>query len=319
MARALVTGGDGFIGANLVRHLAALDHDVVATHRPGREPWRLDGSRPREVRLAAVDVEDAGEVRRILVDEHPDWVFHLAAHGAYSWQTDFRQILAINVAATEALLVAARDIGAVVVNAGSSSEYGYVDHAPREDERVEPNSHYAVAKAAATHLCRLAAAEHAQRAVTLRLYSVYGPWEEPGRLMPRLVARALEGRWPPLVDRTIARDYVWVGDVCDAFVRAATADDVEPGGVFNIGTGTQTSLEDLVGTVQDVFGVVATPAWGTMDARGWDTTTWVADPTRAGRELGWSASTLLPEGLRRLAEWLRGSPSAGARYAESNE
>ena len=89
----------------------------------------------------------------------PDWIFHLAAHGAYSWQTDLRAMTAINIEATDSLLAARpRCRREAVVYAGSSSEYGYRRHPPAEGERIEPNSHYAVTKAAGTHLCRLAAA-----------------------------------------------------------------------------------------------------------------------------------------------------------------
>ena len=132
-------------------------------------------------------------------------------------------MLAVNVRATEALLEAARATGSRLVNAGTSSEYGLTGPRPRpKTECVEPNSHYAVTKVSATHLCRLAAATHAQHAVTLRLYSIYGPWEEPGRLMPTLVERAIAGGWPPLVDPETARDFVWVEDACEAFVLAAS-------------------------------------------------------------------------------------------------
>src|SRR5205807_2658423 len=143
------------------------------------------------------------EVHRL----RPEVIFHLAAHGAYSWQRDLDAMLSVNVRATEALLVAARAVGARLVSAGSSSEYGHRDDAPSELDRLEPNSHYAVTKSAATHLCRLAAKTHGQHAITLRLYSIYGPWEEPRRLMPTLVRYALDRRLPPLVGPSIARDF----------------------------------------------------------------------------------------------------------------
>jgi dolichol-phosphate mannosyltransferase len=300
--RALVTGAGGFVGANLVRHLTAAGHEVTACARPGGDHWRLSGGDWSTVPL---DLTDAEAVAATVRDARPDWLFHLAAHGAYSWQTDLARMTEVNVLATQALLDAAREAGAVLVNAGSSSEYGYQDHAPREDERVEPNSHYAVTKAAATHLCRLAAATHGQRAVTLRLYSAYGPWEESRRLMPTLVARALEGGWPPLVGPETARDFVWVGDVCEAFVLAATRPLEDPGAVFNICSGEQTTLRELVDVVRAVLGVGAEPEWGTMAQRAWDTSVWVGDPSRAGRELGWSARTPLAEGIERMAAWAR--------------
>jgi len=224
-------------------------------------------------------------------------------------------MLAVNVRATEALLLGARQVGARLVNAGSSSEYGRQDHAPSESEPVEPNSHYAVTKVAATQLCRLAAATYGQYAVTLRLYSIYGPWEEPGRLMPTLVEHALAGRFPRLVGPETARDFVWVHDACAAFLDAAIVDLNDPGSVFNVASGTQTSLRSLVELARDLFKVEAEPAWGTMEPRSWDTTVWVGRPDPAAAALGWHASTPLDEGLRRLAQWLQAHPELASRYA----
>jgi dolichol-phosphate mannosyltransferase len=223
-------------------------------------------------------------------------------------------MLAVNMYATDALLRAAVEIDARFVNTGSSSEYGYKDHPPTENEVVRPNSYYAVTKAAATQLCQLAADQHGLPVATLRLYSVYGPWEEPGRLMPTLVHKCRKGTWPPLVGRETARDFVWIDDACEAFLRAATAELPEPGAVFNIATGSQTTLERLVAVAADVFSVQEEPQWGTMPQRSWDTSTWVGDPSRANSQLDWSASTPLEAGLASLGEWLGSHPEIEERY-----
>jgi nucleoside-diphosphate-sugar epimerase len=116
-----------------------------------------------------------------------------------------------------------------------------------------------------------------------------------------------------LVDPRTARDFVYVDDVSDAFVRAADA-KVEPGAVFNIGSGSQTTLAELVDAARRVLGVDAEPDWGSYAARAWDTDSWVSDPRRAERELGWSAGTAIDEGLRLTANWMRESPAAAGRY-----
>ncbi len=311
--KALVTGAGGFVGANLVRCLLAGGHEPVALVRPGGNTWRL-AETSGDVALLDVDLRDPAALERVVTDVRPEAIFHLAAHGAYSWQKDLDAMLAVNVRATEALLVAAREVGAAMVNAGSSSEYGYQDHAPGEDERVEPNSQYAVTKVAATHLCRLAAATGGPQAVTLRLYSIYGPWEEPGRLMPTLVRRAARGEWPPLVGPATARDFVWVEDACDAFIRSATTPLRDPGAVINIASGAQTTLEAVVTTARRVLRVQANPVWGSMPARSWDTSTWVGDPSAAERLLGWKATTPLDEGLKRMAAWFDEHPEVTHRY-----
>jgi dolichol-phosphate mannosyltransferase len=314
--RALVTGAGGFVGANLVRHLLERGDEPIAMLRPGTRSWRLEDI-AADPRIEFVDLTRPDDVLRSVLAVRPDVVFNLAATGAYSWQTDLDEMLAVNVRATETLLEAARRVDARLIQAGSSSEYGFADHATAELDRVAPNSYYAVTKVAATHLCRLAAAQHGQHAVTLRLYSVYGPWEEPGRLMPTLVDRALDGTYPPLVAPATARDFVWIDDVCDAFVRAATTDLEDRGAVLNVASGVQTTLRSLVEILQPLFDIESDPIWDSMPARRWDTAVWVGDPSTTADLIGWTATTSFEHGLRALAAWMQADPTRRARYMAS--
>jgi len=292
--RALVTGAGGFVGANLVRRLLADGHRVTAMIGPASADDRLAGL--ADVEIVRCDLRDGEAVEAAARRARPEWVFHLAAHGAYSWQRDPVRIFETNTLGTVHLVEATRDAEAFV-HAGSSSEYGLKDHPPAEDEPISPNSHYAVAKSAATlWLAQL------PRGVTLRLYSVYGPWEESGRLMPTLVDHALRGTLPPLVDPRIARDFVFVDDACDALVRAV---DAPAGAIYNVASGRQTTLAELVEVVRDEFAVSEEPRWNTMAPRDWDTATWVGDPARIAADLGWTATTELRAGLRALGGWLR--------------
>jgi nucleoside-diphosphate-sugar epimerase len=315
VTRALVTGAEGFLGANLVRHLTSAGHEVVALSRPGGTAWRLDELKT-EMQTLELDLRDTGAIERVIATIRPQWIFHLAAHGAYSWQTDVQTMIDVNVSATAALLAAARvtDVQ-TFVNVGSSSEYGLKAHAPLEDEWLEPNSYYAVTKAAGSHLTALAAA-NGLAAVTLRLYSIYGPWEDPGRLMPALVREATRGRLPSLVDPETARDFVYVEDCCDALLRAAEcgASAGGPGAALNIGSGRQTRLRELVAIARAALGVTALPEWSTMEQRGWDTSVWVSDPHAAFERLGWKALTAPGEGLERMAAWLRSKQILWERY-----
>jgi dolichol-phosphate mannosyltransferase len=317
--RALVTGAGGFVGANLVRRLLRDGHRVDALVRPGSDAWRLKDL-VGDAEVAEVDLLDGDAVERALRDAAPDRVFHLAAHGAYSWQRDLEAILATNVVATARLVEASLAAGVeAFVHAGSSSEYGFQDHPPREDELPEPNSAYAVGKAAATLYCGFAGRREGRRVSTLRLYSIYGPWEEPGRLVPTLVERGLAGELPPLVAPETARDFVYVDDAVDAFVRAAEAPELEPGAVLNVASGRQTTLREVVDAARRVLPIAAEPEWGTHEARDWDATTWVGDPSAAETALGWRASTPLDEGLRRTAEWMGAEPGALGRYSSGRK
>lgn len=317
MRRVLVTGAGGFIGANLARRLLEAGHDLHLLLRPGAPSWRIDAIRAR-VTVHEADLVDEATVGDLLARIRPAWVFHLAAHGAYSSQTDAGRIVRANVLGTIHLVEAALRAGVeALVNTGSSSEYGFKDHAPSEQERLEPNSHYAVTKAAATLYCRYTARRHGLRLPTLRLYSVYGPWEEPTRLMPALIVRGLRHELPPLVNPRVARDYVYAEDVVDAYLLAATRDG-EPGAVYNVGTGVQTSLEEVVAVARRVLGVTAEARWGSMPDRAWDTTVWVADSRKIRADLGWEPRHRFEDGFRRMVAWLTSDGDVERRYAAAH-
>jgi nucleoside-diphosphate-sugar epimerase len=305
--RALVTGAGGFVGANLVRRLQRDGHEVHATCRPHGDHRRLVGL--DDLIVHDVELGLPGTAAALVRDVSPEWIFHLAAHGAYSWQTDARQICQVNVLATMELADAAEREGVrAFVHAGSSSEYGFRDHPPDEHERPEPNSSYAVAKAAATMYCSHRASAGGLPAVTLRLYSVYGALEDSRRLVFALVKHGLQGGLPPLVSPDTARDFVYVEDVCEALVLAAEKAGDTAGEVYNVGSGHQTTLRELVDCVRDLLAIPAEPNWDTHPQRTWDTDVWCACTNRIARDLRWSATTGISEGLGHTISWMRMTP-----------
>jgi len=250
----------------------------------------------------------------------PEWFFHLAAHGAYPSQTNLQEMVRTNLVGTINLLKAGLGAGfEAFVNAGSSSEYGLKDHPPSETEWLEPNSDYAVTKAAATHYCSYVGRRDGVHVVTLRLYSAYGPFEEPSRLMPTLVSHGLRGTLPPLVTPNIARDYVYVSDVADAFVRAAAQLNQPPGAVYNVGTGVQTYLWQAVETARTVLGIRAEPAWGSMPHRQWDTTTWIADRRTITEALDWTPRYTFEDGFRQFVRWVQDTPFCWPQYGVARD
>jgi dolichol-phosphate mannosyltransferase len=314
--RALVTGAAGFIGANLARRVSAEGHETHLLVREQEDAWRL---RPAfDARVHQADLRDRDAVMRVVKAVRPEWIFHCAVYGAYSWQRDAPRIVDTNVDGTAHLLDACLAEGfAAFVNTGSSSEYGFKAFAPSESDAPEPNSDYARAKLLATEYCARMARQRDARVVTLRLYSVYGPYEQPGRLMPALLTAARSGRLPPLAQPDTARDFVYVDDVCDAYLAAVSRPLDRPDAVFNVGTGTQTTLSALVKLVRSMYGVSAEPAWGSMPPRSWDTDVWRADITRIRAELGWTPRHTLREGLTEFSDWLSTYSAAQALYGRS--
>ncbi|MGH3628562.1 MAG: NAD-dependent epimerase/dehydratase family protein [Sciscionella sp.] len=311
--RALITGAGGFVGARLAEQLLDRGLQPTLLVRPGSDHWRLAHLRAA-AEVLEVDLRDLRAVHRALDSTRPECVFHLAAHGAYSWHDDPRAILEINLMGTLSLLEAATQSSvSTFVHAGSSSEYGFKDHAPSESEAPEPNSYYAVAKTAATLLGQYMAAQHDLRVTTLRLSSVYGPWEEPRRLVPTLISRGLCGELPPLVEPETGRDFVFVDDVCDAFLAVATADR-PTSAIYNVGSGIQTTVRELVEVARRELVIEIAPHWGAYPARPWDARVWVSDPRRIQRDLGWHPSHDLHRGFSATVAWLREQPDVWERY-----
>ena len=233
--------------------------EVHVTSHDDAQTWRLADVGPLEMHRCSVT--DPAAVN-VLVDAiRPRSMFHLAAHGAYAHQIDTARMVDVNTLGTFNVLDALDRFGGCegFVHTGSSSEYGLKDHAATEDEElVEPDSVYAITKCAATHAVSYRARRSALPAATVRLYSVYGPWEEPTRRGSPTRGRRSCRFTPAALAPATARDFVWVDDGVDGILRAASNAARKPGAVWNLGSGVQTSLEQLVAIVCDVFGVSET-------------------------------------------------------------
>lgn len=299
----LVTGGSGFVGACAVR---ALLRRGVTTHVLLRDPqraWRLADILDR-LEVHEGDLRDAHDVRTCFNSARPSVVLHLATHGAYEAQSRAADILETNILGTQNLLEFASAVGTeLFVQTGSSSEYGYRDEPMRETDRVSPNSHYAVAKAAQTHLGQLWSMKSAMAVVCLRLFSVFGPWEEPTRLIPTLIRRARANLPLELAARETARDFVYVDDVVRALLDFPLLRTLR-GEVVNIGSGRETKLSEVVETVVDLLDSQSPVCWGRFPARCWDASRWCGDIGKAERLLGWRPRVSLRQGLEQMAAWM---------------
>jgi len=305
LKRVIITGASGFVGSNLARRLLYDGHQIHLLVRPGYTRWRIEAIR-NDVHFHETNLEDQDAVTDVVDKIRPDWVFHFAAHGAYSHQTDLSQIVKTNILGTINLVEACLKAGfEAFVNTGSSSEYGFKDHAPSETDWLEPNSHYAVTKAAATLFCRYTAQSRGVHLPTLRLYSVYGPYEEPTRLMPTLILRGLAGELPPLVHPEIARDYVYIEDVNDAYLLAAIHSGEEPGAIYNVATGTRTTLREVVEVARRLMSIDTRAEWGSMPERVWDTSFWVGDIRKIQKELEWKPRYTFEQGFLEMIAWFQ--------------
>jgi dolichol-phosphate mannosyltransferase len=128
--------------------------------------------------------------------------------------------------------------------------------------------------------------------------------------------RGLAKTLPPLVSPDVARDFVFVDDVVEAYLAAAGHRGPEPGSVYNVGTGRQTSIREAVEVARRILSIDSIPEWGTMPNRAWDTSVWVANTKKVERDLGWKPRTTFEEGLSRFVRWLSESPDRLQLYRD---
>lgn len=301
-ARVLISGATGFIGANLTRRLVAEGAQVHAVARAGRDASRLRQLIPA-VTFHPVDLTDRTGLVRAARTAAPQFIFHLGALGASRHDLDRAQLFLTNVLGTINLVDATEGLAYTrFVHIGGSSEYGPKHEMVREADCLAPVTPYGASKAAATLACRQFARAQQRPLVILRPFSVYGPWEAPTRLIPTAIRAALEGQAMDLTAPGYRRDLIFVDDVVDACLLAATV-DLPHGEIINIGTGREWSNEDVVRTIESLSGRPIRARVGRYPARRSDTDHWVADITKAETLLGWKPAWTLTAGLERTISW----------------
>lgn len=300
---AVVTGGAGFVGANLVRRLL---REGMATHifdRTATSLWRLEEVK-QSVAVHYGDIGNYDWAKTELAGIKPDVIVHCAQYGGYPFQKDVTEVFRVNTLAAINFLRAAEEIGFKrFVHTGSSSEYGAKTTPMSEGDMLEPNSAYAASKAAATLYAAHRGREGKLPIITLRLFSIYGPWEEPTRLMPTAIMKALRGEDISLVAPGVARDFVHVDDVCDAYMAVIAAPEAH-GEIVNVCTGRQQTLQDVGGAILAATGGKSKIVWG-AEGRSFDTDRWVGNSSFAKTFLHWEAKINLEEGIAKTAAWFK--------------
>jgi UDP-glucose 4-epimerase len=310
--RVLVTGGAGFIGSHLTDAFLARGDDVAVVDDLSRgRDGRLD-SRAAAHKLS---ITEAGPLTALVERTRPELVCHLAA------QIDVRVSVAApaddaqaNVVGTVNVLEAARAADARVLFCSTGGAlYGRDAPIPSlEDVLPLPESPYGIAKYCAEQYVGLYNRLHGTRHTILRLANVYGPRQDPAGesgVIPIFCARVLAGQRPVIYgDGTQTRDYVYVGDAVAAFLAAA--DQGRPG-IWNFGTGVESSVLDLARLIGDAAGRPVDPHFAPARPGELQRSALAAD--RAERDLGWKAAVTLADGARRVYRWIeRGAPVRAA-------
>ncbi|HET9162751.1 MAG TPA: NAD-dependent epimerase/dehydratase family protein [Solirubrobacterales bacterium] len=311
--KALVTGGAGFIGSNLVDALLERGAEVVVVDNlsTGRRV-NLDGALAAGAKLVELDITDGEALAALAASERPDTVFHFAA------QIDVRKSLAdpafdasINVGGTANLLEAARLAGVrrfVFASTGGAIYGEGVDkQLPlKEDAPIEPFSAYGQSKYCGEGYLALYERLYGLSTVSMRFGNVYGPRQDPlgeAGVIAIFCGRLLAGERPTVFgDGSQTRDYVYVGDVVVAMLAAGESDATGP---INVGTGVETDVIELAARLGALEGRENGFEPELAPAREGEVQRISIDPARAERELDWRPQTDLDEGLRLTLESCR--------------
>ncbi len=307
--RSLVTGGSGFIGSNLVDSLLARGDEVTVVDdlSTGRRE-NLDSALAAGAVLVEGDIRDAESMAKLAQEREPQQIFHLAA------QIDVRRSVAdpafdasINVGGTANMLEAARLAGssrfAFVSTGGAIYGEGEGKPLPLDEEAAhEPLAPYGQSKLAAEGYVSLYGRLYGISSVVLRLGNVYGPRQDPlgeAGVIAIFCGKLASSEAPTVYgDGTQTRDYIYVADVVDAILAAAGSD---AGGAFNVGTGRQTSVLELVELLGELGGRDDFEA-ELAPARTGEVQRIALDCSRAAEQLGWRAATDLRAGLAKTLD-----------------
>jgi UDP-glucose 4-epimerase len=296
--RALVTGGAGFIGSHVAEGLLSRGDEVTVLDDLSK------GKRENVPEGAQLIVGDIRDPATAFAEARPEAVFHLAA------QADVRVSVErpdhdadVNVLGTVHVLEAAREHGAqVVFSSTGGAIYGECAEPATEDKKLAPLAPYGASKLAGEEYLATYNRLHGTRHVSLRYGNVYGPRQDPygeAGVVAIFFNRLAAGETPTIFgDGMQTRDYVFAGDVARATLAASERD----GGVYNIGTGRETSVNELLELCLRVAGGEVEPEFA--PPRPGELQRSVLDPSRAVDELGWRPERSLEEGLRETWEWI---------------
>jgi len=303
-ARIAVTGGNGFLGAHLLRRLSSLGSQCCVFMREGDSPRRLDGLVPQpEIRCFA----QPAALAEVVADWKPDIVFHLGAMISTQRSLEtFRTTLEWNLLSTVQLYEAlCKTTLSRLVQIGSCEEYGRQASPFQEAAALDPASPYSASKAAASCYARMFYNCFGLPAVVLRPSVIYGPAQDPVLLIPEVITRLLQNCEVAVTEGNQTRDFLYVDDAVDALIQAAIIPNVA-GEVLNIGSGQAFPVRRCVELIGELIGKPHLIQYGARPYGPYEIWEYVPDITRARQLLQWQPRTSLVQGLKNTIAAYRG-------------
>ncbi len=296
----MIAGAHGFIGSHLL-NLLSVAHVSCLGLSSGKTTSNIRVNSFGRKNLVVCDLDQPESVASSF--KNVTMVVHTATYGAYSWQVESGEIFK-QVQQLETLLAESKknQIKAFV-HLGSSSEYGHnCDHAV-EDQTPHANSLYSLAKIQCHNLISYYGKSLQLPALTLRLFTIYGPGEHPRKLISHVCSTLLDAKELTLSDPSTSRDFVHIFDTLEMILDALLG--IQPqdyGEAYNVCTGTQTSLKEVADILSSDFGFTAVH-WNTSVAKAWDLSTWVGSTEKTWKRFGWKAQISFRQGLKQTLDY----------------
>lgn len=305
-ARILISGATGFVGANLVRFLVKKNYPIHVLVRKTSNFWRIKDLISK-ISLWQVDLLEKELLAKTVKKINPRVIFHLANAPLYLGQpSSVKSYIEANLVGTINMIEACQDINyQCFINTGSSAEYGPKEKPMKEDNLCQPRSLYAVTKLAATNYASFVGKIEKKPIITLRLFSPFGPYDDPKRLMVEVIYNALKNKNIFLSRADLVRDYVYIDDVTRAYYLAITAAEKYPGEIFNLGMGRQTTIKKVVETTLDLTSSSSKISWDVFPSRDFESSIWQADLKKTEKCLNWRPEFSLKEGLKKTIDWFK--------------
>lgn len=304
MKKILVTGATGFVGANLVRRLVKEKYELHILTRERSNVWRIKDIISK-LHIHEIDLTEKKHLFKLMDRVRPNYIFHLANLGLYGGvDSPIKKSIEVNLLGLINLIESADKINYdYFINTGSSSEYGTKTVPIKETDFCQPETNYAITKLAATLFAQAYAKRNKKPLVTLRLFSPFGPFDHPSRLIPQIILKMLKDDDISITSPNNVRDYIFIEDVIEAYMLCMKNSGKLCGEVFNIGRGNQISIKDVLELLANLIGFKGKIRY--QDKASDKKMVWQADILKAKQKLGWQPTKTLRSGLNKTVEWFK--------------
>ena len=304
--KVLITGATGFVGANILRFLVKKNYSPHVLIRKTSNLWRIKDLVPK-IALYQIDLLEKKLLEKTVKKIKPQIIFHLANAALYQGLPTFvKSYIEVNILGTINLITACKDLNyQCFINTGSSAEYGSKERPMKEDNFCQPLSLYAVTKLAATNYASYVGKKEKKPIITLRLFSPFGPYDDPKRLITEVIYHALKNNNIYLSNPDLVRDYIFIDDVVRAYILAIEAAEKYPGEIFNLGSGKESSIKKVAETILGLIDSSSTIKWGVFPPRDFESSKWQADLNKTKKFLKFKPEVSFEDGLEKTIAWFK--------------